>query len=69
MSDEIHFAGDPATESAQRHLERVLKSQPRRRWPWGSGDVPAGGTAFRVSQPQQRRQNGREPLESGRPSK
>jgi hypothetical protein len=35
MSD-IYFDGDPATDSARRHLERVLKedSPRRRRWPW-----------------------------------
>jgi hypothetical protein len=35
MSD-IYFDGDPATDSARRHLERVLKEEPprRRRWPW-----------------------------------
>lgn len=35
MSENIYFEGDPATDSARRHLERVLKNQaPRRRWPW-----------------------------------
>ena len=32
----LHFAGDPATDSARRHMERVLAAEnaPRRRWPW-----------------------------------
>lgn len=34
MADEVHFDGDPATDSARRHLERVLKEPERRRWPW-----------------------------------
>jgi hypothetical protein len=45
MDDNLYFEGDPATDSARRHLERVLKSpEPARRWPWmlaalGSGSV------------------------------
>lgn len=40
MSEHLYFAGDPATDSARRHLERVLKEEsrqddhPRRMWPW-----------------------------------
>jgi hypothetical protein len=35
MSENYYFEGDPATDSARRHLERVLKNdRPRRRWPW-----------------------------------
>ena len=34
MSDSPYFEGDPATESARRHMERVLKEPERpRRWP------------------------------------
>jgi hypothetical protein len=35
MSESFHFEGDPATESARRHLERVLNepAQRQRRWP------------------------------------
>jgi hypothetical protein len=47
MSDRIYFEGDPATESARRHMERVLKSPPRRRWPWLAA-MFAGGTAFAI---------------------
>ena len=44
MSDGLYFDGDPATDSARRHMERVLKGEPTRRWPWllaalGSGTV------------------------------
>lgn len=44
MSDGVYFDGDPATDSARRHMERVLKGEPTRRWPWivaalGSGTV------------------------------
>jgi hypothetical protein len=35
MSDNLYFDGDPATDSARRHLERVLKEpEPHRKWPW-----------------------------------
>lgn len=44
MSDGLYFDGDPATDSARRHMERVLKGEPTRKWPWvlaalGSGTV------------------------------
>jgi hypothetical protein len=44
MSGGVYFEGDPATDSARRHMERVLKGEPTRRWPWllaalGSGAV------------------------------
>jgi hypothetical protein len=68
MSDEIHFAGDPATDSARRHLERVLKSPPRRRWPWVAA-IFAGGTAFAIWRHRQRRSNGHNGGDSAHPSK
>lgn len=68
MSDEIHFAGDPATESARRHLERVLKSPPRRRGPWVAAFL-ASGTAVAIWRHRQRRQNGHAAPESGYSSK
>jgi hypothetical protein len=34
MSDDLWFDGDPATDSARRHMERVLKGEPARKWPW-----------------------------------
>lgn len=44
MNGGVYFDGDPATDSARRHMERVLKGEPTRRWPWllaalGSGAV------------------------------
>jgi hypothetical protein len=45
MTENVYFDGDPATESARRHLERVLNApEPAPRWPWvlaalGSGAV------------------------------
>ena len=44
MNGGVYFDGDPATDSARRHMERVLKGEPKRRWPWilaalGSGAV------------------------------
>lgn len=42
MSDYVYFEGDPATDSARRHLERVLKDpKPARRWPWVAASVAA----------------------------
>jgi hypothetical protein len=29
QSSDVHFAGDPATDSVRRHLERVLAGGPR----------------------------------------
>ena len=54
MSDHIYFEGDPAQDSARRHLERVLKQQPRRRWPFLAG-LFAGGTALTLWRIRQRR--------------
>jgi hypothetical protein len=42
----LHFDGDPQTDSARRHLERVL-AQPQssgRRWPWIIGLLAGGGS-------------------------
>jgi hypothetical protein len=44
MYDSVHFEGDPGTDSARRHLERVLKSpEPARRWPWIVAALGGGG--------------------------
>jgi hypothetical protein len=45
MSDEIYFSGDPATDSARRHLERVLYGPQRQRVGWVAA-VMAGATAL-----------------------
>lgn len=34
MSDSVYFDGDPETDSSRRHMERVLKGEPTRKWPW-----------------------------------
>lgn len=34
MNGGVYFDGDPATDSARRHMERVLKGEPTQRWPW-----------------------------------
>ena len=60
MSDHIYFAGDPAQDSARRHLERVLSQPQPRRWPLLAA-IFAGGTAFtlwRVRQNRRKRANG-----------
>jgi hypothetical protein len=42
MTDDLYFDGDPATDSARRHMERVLKEPERhRRWPWVVGAIAA----------------------------
>lgn len=43
MSGEVHFDGDPATDSARRHMERVLKGEPARKWPWLLAALGGGG--------------------------
>jgi hypothetical protein len=45
----VYFEGDPQTDSARRHLERVLSQsqEPRRRWPWVLG-VLGGWTIWRA---------------------
>jgi hypothetical protein len=44
MSDSVHFDGDPSTDSARRHMERVLKSPERApRWPWVLAALGSGG--------------------------
>jgi hypothetical protein len=48
MADNVHFDGDPATDSARRHLERVLKEPEsrRRRWPWLAASITAVAAAW-----------------------
>jgi hypothetical protein len=44
MSDSVHFDGDPSTDSARRHMERVLKSPERApRWPLLLAALGGGG--------------------------
>jgi hypothetical protein len=43
MSDSVYFEGDPATDSSRRHMERVLKGEPTRKWPWLLAAVASGG--------------------------
>jgi hypothetical protein len=45
MADDLYFEGDPASDSARRHMERVLKEPERRRWPWVVG-AAAAATAW-----------------------
>jgi hypothetical protein len=55
--DELHFEGDPATDSTRRRLERVLNEESRPRWPWFAA-LAAGSTAFLFWQIRKRRRNG-----------
>ena len=41
MADDLYFYGDPETDSARRHMERVLKGERPRRWPWVVGTAMA----------------------------
>ena len=44
MNDSVHFDGDPATNSARRHMERLLKAtEPARRRPWVLAALGSGG--------------------------
>jgi hypothetical protein len=45
MPDDVYLDGDPNIESTRRHMERVLRGERTRRWPWVLGAL-AGGTAF-----------------------
>jgi hypothetical protein len=55
--DDVHFDGDPATDSTRRRLERVLKEETSPRWPWFAA-FAAGGTALLFWQIRKRRRNG-----------
>jgi hypothetical protein len=55
--DDVYFDGDPATDSTRRRLERVLKPEPPRRWPWLAA-LAAGSTALMFWQIRRRRKNG-----------
>jgi hypothetical protein len=47
MGDNVYFEGDPETDSARRHMERVLKGEPsRRKWPWMAAALGGGGLWF-----------------------
>jgi len=46
MNDGVYFEGDPATDSARRHMERVLKGEPTRRWPWYLAALGSAGVWF-----------------------
>lgn len=56
--DQLHFEGDPATDSTRRRLERILKEdQPRSEWRWIAA-LGAGATALLLWQMRRRRRNG-----------
>jgi hypothetical protein len=42
VSDSVYFEGDPETDSTRRHMERVLKGEPTRKWPWVLGALGSG---------------------------
>ena len=54
-----YFAGDPATDSSRRLLQRVLEepAAPRRHWPWIVGALAGGGTWTLWRMLQRRRQS------------
>ena len=64
--DDLHFEGDPATDSTRRRLERILKEESPPRWPWMAA-LAAGGTAFLFWQVRKRRRNGNV-VEQGQPT-
>ena len=56
MSDHIYFSGDPAQDSARRHLERVLTQPQPRRWQFLAA-LFAGGTALTLWRVRKRRRD------------
>jgi hypothetical protein len=56
MSDHIYFSGDPAQDSARRHMERVLTQPQPRRWQFLAA-LFAGGTAFTLWRVRKRRRD------------
>ena len=56
MSDHIHFSGDPAQDSARRHMERVLAQPQPRKWQLLAA-LFAGGTAFTLWRVRKRRRD------------
>ena len=40
---DLYFDGDPAVDSSRRHMERVLKGEPRPKWPWLAAAIGGGG--------------------------
>lgn len=43
----VYFEGDPATDSARRHMERVLEGREKpSRWPWMLAALGSGGVWF-----------------------
>ena len=55
--EDLHFDGDPSTDSTRRQLERIMKDDAPRRWPWLAA-VAAGSTALMFWQIRRRRKNG-----------
>jgi hypothetical protein len=43
MTDSVYFDGDPETDSSRRHMERVLRGESGRKWPWLLAAVAGGG--------------------------
>ena len=62
MPDSVYFEGDPETDSSRRHMERVLKGESPRKWPWLLAAL-AGGGLFAVWRAAGQAQSGRRPGE------
>jgi hypothetical protein len=63
--DDLHFEGDPATDSTRRRLERVMKvGEPRSEWKWMAA-LAAGAGALVFWQVRRRRRNNGSERESG----
>jgi hypothetical protein len=43
MPDTVYFEGDPEFDSSRRHMERVLKGETTRKWPWLLAALAGGG--------------------------
>jgi hypothetical protein len=66
--DDLHFDGDPATDSTRRRLERILNPEAPRRWPWLAA-IAAGSTALMFWQIRRRKRNGSTANEAPDPSR
>ena len=40
---DLYFDGDPAVDSSRRHMERVLKGEPRPKVAWLAAAIGGGG--------------------------
>lgn len=67
MADDVYLDGDPDTESTRRHMERVLRGDRPRRWPWLLGVLASGAAVAFWRMRRARRQDVAPAPRDGRP--